>query len=107
MARFLRVALHYSTLRSTFTLHYSSLHYTVLRYTTLHTLHYNTLHCIYQATMAQLNGSGGAGLLYKPRQYQYEMFEASLKENIIVAVCSRHHSSFLSFWVCLLCGKYR
>ncbi|OGM48320.1 ATP-dependent helicase dcl2 [Aspergillus bombycis] len=36
--------------------------------------------------MAQLNGSNGAGPLYKPRQYQYEMFEASLKENIIVAM---------------------
>ncbi|RAQ53124.1 ATP-dependent helicase dcl2 [Aspergillus flavus] len=36
--------------------------------------------------MAQLNGSNGTGLLYKPRQYQYEMFEASLKENIIVAM---------------------
>lgn len=48
--------------------------------------------------MAQLNGSNGTGLLYKPRQYQYEMFEASLKENIIVAVCS---SSVLILWGCL------
>ncbi|KAE8378630.1 ATP-dependent helicase dcl2 [Aspergillus bertholletiae] len=36
--------------------------------------------------MAQLNGAGGDGLLYRPREYQYEMFEASLKENIIVAM---------------------
>jgi hypothetical protein len=30
--------------------------------------------------------TGGDGLPYRPRNYQYEMFEASLKENIIVAV---------------------
>ncbi|KAF7586490.1 Dicer-like protein 2 [Aspergillus hancockii] len=36
--------------------------------------------------MAPTHPAGGDGLPYRPRNYQYEMFEASLRENIIVAM---------------------
>lgn len=32
--------------------------------------------------------TAGDGVGYRPRNYQLEMLEASMKENIIVAVCS-------------------
>lgn len=89
MFRGVRASGCFALVYSTFlTLSYTALHHTARYCTTLRS----------SGTMAQLNGSNGTGLLYKPRQYQYEMFEASLKENIIVAVCS---SSVLTLWGCL------